>query len=395
MSDPHEPGPLFATEPDPDAPSDPAPASTPSTHRRRKAKRSRLGGCLPILVALAVVAVLGYVGVTKGLDTLKDRFSGPDDYAGPGTTSVTFEVRDGESVTTVAQNLEQAGVVASVEAFTDAVDESGESVQVGIFPLKQEMQASDVVAILVDGDERLSSLTLTAGKTVKEIVQLLARDTDFSKQDFQQALDDPKALGLPDDAEGNAEGYLYPGQYYIGPDTTAASLLAEMVDRFKGVAKDVDLAGAARRLGYTQHELVTVASLLQAEVPAVYMPKVARIIYNRLENVGTAGTVGLLQIDATVAYALGKDPRTTALTQEQLDIDSPYNTRLYTGLPPGPIDQPSQAALEAATKPADGEWYYYVTTNLRTGKTKFATSNEEFLEYKNEYLAYCETSDAC
>lgn len=398
MSETPDEGRIFdppASPEETDPTTDPNGSASPTSHSRRKAKRFPFGGCLSILVALVVVAVVGYFGVTKGLDSIKDRFGGPEDYAGAGTGSVVFEVLEGESVSTVGQNLEAAGVVKSVEAFTDAVEDSGKSIQIGVFPLKKEMEASAAVDVLVDSGQRLTSLNLLPGKTVKEIVKLLARDTDFSKKDYQRALADADALGLPADAEGNPEGYLYPGQYLIRPDTTAASLLKEMVDRYKDVAKEVDLAGAAERLGYTEHQLLTVASLLQAEVPEVYMPRVAKVIYNRLENVGTAGTVGLLQIDATVAYALGKDPRTTALTQEQLDTDSPYNTRLYTGLPPGPIDQPSQAALEAAINPSGGEIYYYVTTNLRTGKTKFATSNEEFLEYKNEYLAYCETSDAC
>ena len=80
------------------------------------------------------------------------------------------------------------------------------------------------------------------------------------------------------------------------------------------------------------------------------MPKVARVIYNRLENPGTAGTIGRLQIDATVAYALG-EKLGVQLTEEQLAVDSPYNTRIKDGLPPGPIDSPGEAAIEAATQP--------------------------------------------
>ena len=139
---------------------------------------------------------------------------------------------------------------------------------------------------------------------------------------------------------------------------------------------------------------MTIASMVEAEGRGDDMPKVARVIYNRLENPGTAGTVGLLQIDATVAYALG-EKLGVALTQEQLEVDSPYNTRQVKGLPPGPIDSPGQAAIDAATHPADGDWYYYVTVDLATGETKFAETPEEFADYKAEFLEYCETSDAC
>ena len=293
-------------------------------------------------------------------------------------------------------NLEQAGVVASVEAFSDAVDQSGKSIQTGIFPLKQQMSAARAVAVLVDREQRLSSLTLLPGKTVQEIVKLLGADTDFSRSDYQQALDDPDTLGLPADADGNAEGYLYPGQYYIGPDSTAASILRAMVDRYKQTAEKVDLAGAAKRLGYTEHELLTVASLVQAEAPAKDMPKVARVVYNRLE-IDPNPAAGFLQIDATVNYALGRGP-ITRLTIAEIDsvADSPYNTYRQKGLPPGPIEAPGEAALEAAANPADGPWFFYVTVNLRTQKTKFTDDYDEFLRFSGELDDYCATqSDRC
>ena len=106
-------------------------------------------------------------------------------------------------------------------------------------------------------------------------------------------------------------------------------------------------------------------------------------------------TGGLLQIDATVNYAFGRDLG-LSLTEEDLDVDSPYNTRKVPGLPPGPIESPGDAAIEAATNPADGDWLYYVTVNLDTGETKFTGDYDEFLRFKNvELAAYCDGSDRC
>ncbi len=167
-----------------------------------------------------------------------------------------------------------------------------------------------------------------------------------------------------------------------------------MVDRWQQAADDADLVGAAERLGYTPHEMMTIASLVEAEGRGDDMPKIARVIYNRLENVGTAGTIGRLEIDATVNYALGRNLG-VALSEEDLNVDSPYNTRRVAGLPPGPIEAPGDAAMQAAANPADGDWYYYVTVNLKTGETKFAETYEQFQQYKGEYLEYCETSEAC
>ena len=99
-------------------------------------------------------------------------------------------------------------------------------------------------------------------------------------------------------------------------------MLKAMVDRWKQAAADADLEGSAERLGYTPHELMTIASLVEAEGRGDDMPKVARVIYNRLENPGTAGTIGRLEIDATVAYALG-EKLGVALTEEQLGSTRP------------------------------------------------------------------------
>ena len=133
---------------------------------------------------------------------------------------------------------------------------------------------------------------------------------------------------------------------------------------------------------------MTVASLVESEAGRQEdRAKVARVIYNRLTG---DETNGLLQIDATVNFAadqsLGAVP-----TEEDLQIESPYNTYLNPGLPPGPIEAPGDAAIEAAANPVDGPWYYYVTVNLRTGETKFAETYDEFLTYKNELREYCET----
>jgi UPF0755 protein len=140
---------------------------------------------------------------------------------------------------------------------------------------------------------------------------------------------------------------------------------------------------------------MTVASLVEAEASRQEdRGKVARVIYNRIENPGTAGTVGLLQIDATINYAIGRDLG-FAISPEDREFDSPYNTYVSEGLPPGPIEAPGDAAIAAAAHPTEGDWYYYVTVNLRTGETKFAETYDEFLTYDNEFDAYCETSDAC
>jgi UPF0755 protein len=378
----------------------PHPQPTRSTRAGGRRKRRRVSGCIPVLLVLAVVGGLLYFGVMWGRDLVEEQFGDPEDYAGPGQGSVTFQVNQGDTIGDMGRNLEEAGVVASVEAFTDAASEDPDAIgiQAGFYQLRKEMKAADVLDILTDPSQILTTrVTIPEGMRVVDVVDELVKRSDFSRANFEAVLDQPQKLGLPEYAGGNAEGYLFPATYAFGPDATPTTMLKAMVDRWRQSAEEADLEGAAERLDYTPHELMTVASLVEAEGRGDDMPKVARVVYNRLENPGTAGTTGLLQIDAAVNYALGREPIARLTTAEiQSVADSPYNTYTQEGLPPGPIEAPGDAAIAAAANPAAGDWYYYVTVNLETGETKFAETPEEFAEYEAELDEYCATqSDRC
>jgi len=173
-------------------------------------------------------------------------------------------------------------------------------------------------------------------------------------------------------------------------------ILKMMVDRWREAADAAGLEEKAAELGKTPGELMIIASLIEAEGRGDDMPKISRVIYNRLDGPGDkGGTNGTLGIDASIAYGLGLSPGSTELTPEQLAEDTPYNTRINAGLPPTPIESPGDDAIAAAANPADGDWYYYVTVDLSTGETKFYEDYDGFLEGRDEYKAYCETSDRC
>ena len=381
---------------DHDQPAETVDDSTVFEGGRRKKTRS-VPGCLAVLVALAVLVGGFYFAVTKGVELVRDQFADPKDYPGPGRGKLTFQVEDGDSVAEMGRGLKEEGVVASVQAFINAANaEPGSSgIQVGFYEFKKEMAAADALDVLLDPENILSdTVTIPEGLRVVDIVDVLVKNTDFSRAQYERVLDNPERLGLPDYAGGNPEGYLFPSTYDFGPDATAQSILVAMVDRWEQAAEEADLEGAAAELGYTPHELMTVASLVEAEAGRQEdRGKVARVIYNRLTG---DETNGLLQIDATVNFAadqaLGAVP-----TTEDLELDSPYNTYLVPGLPPGPIEAPGDAAIKAATNPTEGGWYYYVTVDLQTGETKFAETYDEFLTYKDELREYCatESEGAC
>ncbi|WP_235539021.1 endolytic transglycosylase MltG [Nocardioides sp. Soil796] len=386
-------------DPDDEAAHDEEPVRRAPVSRRGKRRRGPFGCLIALVVVGLIAAGLALLGV-KGIDWVKDQFGEGEDYSGPGTGEVSIIVESGDTATDIGRTLKDADVVASVEAFTKAASARADEaarIQPGSYTLKQKMKASDALTVLIDPKNRVQNrVTIPEGLRVVDIVALLSKNTDFNKRQFNRALAKPAALGLPAYAKGNPEGYLFPATYEFGPKAKPVEMLRAMVDRWRQAADDAGLEESAQALGYTPHEIMTVAALVEAEGRGKDMPKIARVIYNRLENPGTAGTIGRLEIDATVNYALGRNLG-VGITTEDIDsvAGSPYNTRRQTGLPPGPIEAPGDDAIRAALKPAEGDWYYYVTVDLKTGETKFASTYDEFLRYKAEFREYCATSDAC
>jgi UPF0755 protein len=369
-----------------------------SGHRAER-RRSRVPGCLAGLVALAIVVGL----VWGGFSFVKDKIDGlgggggGGDYSGQAAHGqVTIEVKEGDTAAQIGRSLKASGVVKSVDSFISAANANPDAakIQVGYYSLQKEMSAENALAVLVNPKNLVkTSVTIPEGLRVADIVDVLAKKTDFKKAEFEKALKDP-SIGLPDYAKGNPEGYLFPATYAFGPKDQPVDMIKKMVARWQQAAKDNDLEAKAAALGYTPAQMMTIASLVQAEGRGDDMPKIARVIYNRLEGPGDKqGTNGLLQIDATVNYALGRKGVATVTTDET-HTDSPYNTYANPGLPPGPIEAPGDDAIQAATHPAEGDWYYYATVNLKTGETKFAKTYDEFLKLRQELKDYCDNESA-
>jgi UPF0755 protein len=348
-------------------------------HRRRK-KKDRRGG---FAVALSLVLVLLVVGggsalTLGGAAKLKDMFhsTGAGDYPGPGSGSVQIEVVSGQSVAGIARTLKAKDVIKTVDAFLQLAnaEPDSSSVQPGFYAFKRKMSAGDALATLLDPSSRIQArVTLPEGLRLDETLKKLAKDGKLPLAELEKQLKNAKTLGLPDYAKGNSEGFLFPATYDVAPDATAESALKQL---FKAYATAANKAGVTRT-NRSPYEIVIIASLVEAEARRPQdFGKVARVVYNRLAQ-------GMpLQFDSTVNYALNADKQ--IVTNQDLGVDSPYNTYKHKGLPPGPINSPGLVALQAAVNPTPGGWLYFVTTNPKTGETKFATTYAEFLKYKNE-----------
>ncbi|MGI5373626.1 endolytic transglycosylase MltG [Streptomyces sp. CA-251387] len=188
-------------------------------------------------------------------------------------------------------------------------------------------------------------------------------------------------LKLPNEAEGNPEGYLFPATYPLerdGKKATPESLLSAMVDTANKKFSAAPIAAGAQRNALNVYQAVTIASIVQAEAGGkADMGKVARVVFNRLER-------GMpLQMDSTINYALGRS--TIRTTEADTRIESPYNSYQRMGLPPTPIANPGVEAMRAAISPPAGDWLYFVT--VKPGDTRFTADYAEHQRNVAEFNA--------
>jgi UPF0755 protein len=334
---------------------------------RRLRKRRRRRG---VLVMGLLVALAGLV-VFQALQWSAARERKPL----PPGQPVTFIVRTGEGSVEIGRNLRDAGVVDSVNRFRDVAEKRGldGSLKPGTYRLFTGMSFDAVLDILARGPSTGTPLTIPEGWTVAQIAAKLAGTEQFTKDDVDKALKS-KDLNVPYRPEGvtSLEGLLFPETYGVEKDDTAESVLQDMLDQLEIVLQRQDLSAVPR--GLNTYQLLIVASMIEreAKIPAD-RPKIAAVIYNRL------AIDKRLEIDATVEYAV----RHGKLTAKDLTSSSPYNTYTHDGLPPTPIAAPGEAAIQAALKPADGDWIYYVLSD-KDGSHAFTRSYQEFLRLKAE-----------
>ncbi|MGW0911843.1 endolytic transglycosylase MltG [Streptomyces sp. NPDC002784] len=229
-----------------------------------------------------------------------------------------------------------------------------------------------VPLLSLGGEEEKKPTTLVipegwrSGQIYEAVDKALALPAGSTKKSLAKA-----NLKLPNDAEGNPEGYLFPATYPLehnGKKATPEQLLSYMVDTANKKFNGAPIAAGAQRNAMNVYQAVTIASIIQAEAATkADMGKVARVVFNRLER-------GMpLQMDSTINYALNR--ATLKTTEADTRIDSPYNSYQRMGLPPTPIDNPGEDAVRAAISPTPGDWLYFVT--VKPGDTRFTADYAE------------------
>lgn len=299
--------------------------------------------------------------------------------------SGAFEIQSGKASSQVWDQLQIEGYTSRTFPWKFYAWKQGValSIQAGTYQLQQNENIQDVVRRFSKGDDARENVAVTypEGFTLEQIAVRTASTGISTKEEFISVAvpslyrDEFSFLRDPE-VSTTLEGYLFPDTYKLSPTDSPRDVVSRMLSNFRAKVSD-DLLRDAAESGRTLNAIIIMASIIEREVrSADDMAIVSGILWKRLdEGIGLAA-------DATVRYVLSNP--SGALTAANLSVDSPYNTRKYRGLPPGPISNPGLGAIIAAVRPSQSEYYYYLHT--ADGQTIFARTNEEHNVNKAKYL---------
>lgn len=331
----------------------------------KKPRRWFLIICGIVLLVLAVSAALAFLWYQ---DALKPRSN--------SATPVTIKVEEGASIDMVAHELEQKSVIKSGLAFGMYVKFSGKvGIKTGTYMFAPNQSVSEIAQWLNDGRVSTRKVTILPGKTLKQIRAALIND-GFSESAVDAALaktyDHPLFVDKP--AGTTLEGYIFPETYFVTSDSTPEQLLVRTFDEFERRIETEGLRAKLAARGFSLFQGITLASIVAREVTkSPDQHQVAQVFETRLQLGMMLGS------DVTYHYAadlLGVEPA--------VNIDSPYNTRIHTGLPPGPIGNFNLGALQAVAEPAAGDYLYFVAGD--DGVTHFSHT---FEEHQQKIIEFC------
>lgn len=335
-------------------------------------------------LALLILIVGGIaIGVSYYVTNVAQApLQGPAGQEGP--VEVVFVIEPGQSTAEIAENLAKEQLIPSAFAFQWYARFRGMDgrLEAGRYTLRSDMTMAQILETLTSAPGPVEiEITIPEGMRLEQVAELLEEKGIFAAADFRAALQEPYDYDfLTDRPEGaSLEGYLFPDTYRIFNTDPPTRLVTLMLENF-GTRFDTAMRRQAQEKGMTIFEVVTLASIVEKEaILDEERPLIASVYLNRLE----AGMT--LDADPTVQYAIGYNARQgrwwpelyfDELKIDRLsDIDSPYNTYRYAGLPPGPICSPGLAAIQAVLWPADTDYYYFVAKG--DGSHAFARTLEE------------------
>ncbi len=339
-----------------------------------------------VLFLLAVVAVVAVSGFSYWLYS---SLNTPHQHDKAGRFIV---IERGSTPNQIVAKLANEGVLSAtlpVQIYLRTIGNAG-NLQAGEYRFESPITPLQVLTELEKGEERTTRLTIPEGFTrfdiAKRIAEQFPQDPPVDERAVLNMMDDTSLIRDIAPGAKNLEGYMYPSTYNFPPDTEPKEIIIAMVNQFKKTWKP-EWNNTAKQMGRTPHEIVTIASLIETESGVESeRPVVASVIYNRLQKNIPLG------IDQTAVYVAKMQNRWDGtINKSDLEVDSPYNTRKFGGIPPGPISSVSESALAAALSPAKTDFIYYVrNVQVNDGSHWFYASAAEFEKGKAEYQRWLE-----
>lgn len=354
-----------------------------SVRSRRRKSRS-----VVVSLLVAVLYVVCVLSMSFLLATFGWRWAGDLLALNKDPLSVSITVNAGESVNEVANKLYNAGLIEYpflFEVFAGFTHKA-ENISSGTYELNTNMDYSALLSNISATSRAREEVVVTIpeGYTVAEVFKLLETQGACTVEELTSSATgsqfDYSFLNVLDADHSSAnwlEGYLFPDTYHFYKSGDAKVALSKIIYNYSNKF-DSEMKTRAERLGYSQNEIMIIASIIEKETDGQDQKDIASVIYNRLDPENTE-TQGKLQMDSTVQYTLTE--RKEHLTQSDLDVDTPYNTYLHAGLPAGPICNPGMAAIEAALYPNSTDYYYFALGE--DGVTHFFHSYSDFNNFRN------------
>lgn len=331
--------------------------------QEEKSKRNAVTFAVAIGVLIALIGGSFLIlrdPVEQAFDSLVSRFT-VEDYPGPGTGSVIIVIEQGDNGEDVARKLLSADVIKSFDAIYRPMLRSDLVIYPGHYEFKMQIPGAEALRLLIAGENRVTlSVTIPEGYQIAQIIPLLSSEIGVSTESLTEAIEKAN-----EDYPGpTLEGFLFPATYQFDPGVSATEVVRAMLSKTDQVLGKLGVSGDESL------KLLTLASIIQEEAKLESdFYKVSRVFQNRIDR----GM--LLQTDPTVKYYY--EGSIDSFQKGMADTDNPYNTYVFPGLPPGPISSPGELAIEAAQNPADGDWLFFVTINLKTGETVFSEKLRE------------------
>lgn len=317
--------------------------------------RSRLK--LRLFYIVASVAAVCLIGATA-FSWLWLNLNAP--YRAYQDEAVLFEISKGSTVKEIGVDLESRGIIQSADLFWFYTRIRGKtkSLKAGEYRFDHPVSLVEVVRKLDSGDVHHHRVTIPEGLDVVETSSVFVEAGFGSHSDFATAAEMVDLVNRLDSKAENLEGYLFPDTYFLTRGTSASEIVQRMVTRFLGFWTE-DLDKRAKELGMSPRQVVTLASLIEKEAALVDERKLVSAVFHTRLAKGMR-----LACDPTVIYAVKQiKDYDGVINRSDLDLDSPYNTYLYPGLPAGPIASPGAQSISAALNPADTKYLYFVSKN--------------------------------